>query len=108
MRGTHRDFDLSDAGEPVDGVDSILDVAVEVLGEYAPDSGNTRIERMARWILLNVGGIPTKMHFPIAEVRNAPAASMVQVSDDHVAGYSAHDARLLASMLLRAADRAET
>ncbi len=46
-------FDFSDA-PPVDGVREILDVAVSVLQDYDPNHGNSRIERMARWLLLNL------------------------------------------------------
>lgn len=38
----------------IDGVREVLDVAVDVLRDYAPDSGNSRIERLARFILLNL------------------------------------------------------
>jgi len=53
-------FDLSDAdlsyGEaPIDTVDTIVTVATSVLVDYADESGCSRIERMARWIILNFG-----------------------------------------------------
>lgn len=38
----------------IDGVREVLDVAVDVLRDYAPDEGNSRIERLARFVLLNV------------------------------------------------------
>ena len=48
-------FDFSDVSDtlehvclPHDRLDAVLDVAVTVLADYAPDFGNTRLERMAR------------------------------------------------------------
>lgn len=38
----------------VDGVPEILDVAVGVLEDHAPDHGSSRIERLARFVLLNI------------------------------------------------------
>lgn len=45
------DFDFSDSTS--DGVREILDVAVGVLQDYGTE-GNTRIERMARWLLVSL------------------------------------------------------
>lgn len=46
---------MSDDGDLcIDGVREVPDVAVDVLRDYAPDSGNSRIERLARFVLLNV------------------------------------------------------
>lgn len=54
--GGGNDFDVTDiTGAPVDTLDAILDVAVEVLGEYGPTLGQTRIERLSRWVVLRVG-----------------------------------------------------
>lgn len=47
-------FDLSDVEPAVDSVDSILEIAGEVLVENSPDPGNTRIERLARWAIANL------------------------------------------------------
>jgi hypothetical protein len=52
-------FDLSDTDPPLDTVDSILSVATSVLVDYASESGHSRIERMARWIVLNLGDVDT-------------------------------------------------
>lgn len=41
-----------------DSLDDVLDVAAEVLRENADDPGNTRIERLARWVVANLGGEP--------------------------------------------------
>lgn len=48
------DFDFSDCELTTDTVTSIQDLAAEVLQEYAPDHGNTRIERLARWVVFNL------------------------------------------------------
>lgn len=43
---------------PIDSLDQVLDVAASVLEDYAPeaaDGRHTRIDRMARWITLNMG-----------------------------------------------------
>lgn len=53
-------FDLSDvevAGD-VDDLDSILDVAAEVLRDYGGESGNGRMVRMARYLVRNLGTTP--------------------------------------------------
>ena len=52
------DFDISDVFAPIDRIDAALDVAVEVLGEYGPDPGQSRIERLARFMMANIGGEP--------------------------------------------------
>lgn len=45
-------FDLSDVvGASVDSLDAVLDVACEVIAEYGPVPGNSRIERMARYLV---------------------------------------------------------
>src|SRR3972149_4080421 len=54
-------FDISDVSNidgsaaTVDSLDDVLGVAASVLEEYGLDSGNTRIEKMARWLWSNVG-----------------------------------------------------
>lgn len=54
-------FDLSDVHNSaivVDRLDAVLEIATEVVGECAPDPGQTRLERMARWLCYNLGGEP--------------------------------------------------
>lgn len=52
-------FDLSDVPDhAIDSLDSILDIASQVLYEYGPEAGDTRIERMARYLVLMFGGAP--------------------------------------------------
>jgi len=56
--GGDNDFDLSDGEGPViDKLDDVLDVATGVIEDYGLD-GNTRIQRMARWLSYAVGGDP--------------------------------------------------
>lgn len=53
-------FDLSDvdvAGD-IDDLDTILDVAAEVLRDYGGESGNGRVVRMARYLVRNLGMTP--------------------------------------------------
>ena len=54
------DFDFSDVGVTVaeDTLDDVLDVAVEVLQDYVHFHGSSRIERMARWLVMNLGSEP--------------------------------------------------
>lgn len=53
VRGRH-DLHEGDRGPATrDTVDTILELAKEVLDEYGDDSSNTRIVRMATWIVEN-------------------------------------------------------
>jgi hypothetical protein len=60
--GGSNEFDVSDVPDGelpvIDSIDGILDVAREVLGDYGGVHGNTRIERMARWLAANIGAPP--------------------------------------------------
>lgn len=60
--GGSNDFDVSDVPDGelpvIDSIDGILDVAREVLGDYGGVHGNTRIERMARWLAANIAAPP--------------------------------------------------
>jgi len=51
-------FDLSDIEPPIDTLDDVLDIAAGVLADYGGERGDSRIERLARWIAANVGGEP--------------------------------------------------
>lgn len=46
----------------VDNIREILDVATDVLRDYGPDFGDTRIERLARFVALNVRAEVTAEH----------------------------------------------
>jgi len=53
-------FDLPEYTDyEVDNLDTVLDLAGSVLIENAPDPGNTRLERLARFIVSNLGGEPS-------------------------------------------------
>jgi hypothetical protein len=58
--GARNIFDVSDVpvDPPVDRLDGALDVAVDVLRDYGGDPGMTRVERLARYLALNLGGEP--------------------------------------------------
>lgn len=43
---------------PVDTLDDVLDIAAEVLRDYGGEPGDTRIERLARYVASNLGGEP--------------------------------------------------
>jgi hypothetical protein len=51
-------FDTSDVDPSVPTLDDVLNIAAEVLAEYGGVPGNTRIERFARFVSLNLGGEP--------------------------------------------------
>ncbi len=129
-------FDLSDAGlpdlPPIDRLDGALDVAASVLRDYGPDPGNTRIERLARYVSLNLGDEPclaqagAVTHWVVSFPRQTrpgvpPLEGRVDVwrvgehvglqldvqNDRSVAALSPDLARAVAIALLRAAERAE-
>ncbi len=60
MQQAHTQSDVTDvaiAEPPIDTLDDVLAIAGEILTEYAGERG-TRIERLARWLVANVGGEP--------------------------------------------------
>jgi hypothetical protein len=104
-------FDVTDA-QPIDRLDEILNVAAGVLEDHGPDHGNTRIERMARWIALNVGEVPSLPR--CAELARDHGATAWTTLDNgqvyitaNTRGMSPVDARYFAALILRAAARAE-
>ena len=114
---THEKFDVTDVPAPVDRIDAALDVAAEVLGEYGDHAGMTRIERLARYVALNLGDEPY-IHQGAGSierygVRNVEVVRVAQVIGLRVAGgalsdkLTPADARAIAVALLRAAERAE-
>ena len=75
------EFDFSDA-PPIDGVREVLDVAVSVLRDYSPNFGNTRIERMARWLILNLGADVMLEHYGARSVAACtPSVAVTCVGD---------------------------
>jgi hypothetical protein len=110
-------FDFSDT-PPVDGVREILDVAVSVLQDYDPEHGFTRIERMARWILLNLREGLKEEHLGLVSVITTSDLRSVQRVDSQIAvsigsglatqpPLSAQTARELATGLYLCAQRVE-
>lgn len=116
MSTLHEKFDLSDVLRPVDRLDAVLDVAAEVSAEYGDQPGHTRIERMARYLALNLGGEPYAREgagsLERYLVRNVEVVRASNVLAMRVAGAMSDkltpaDARAIAIALLRAAERAE-
>lgn len=110
--GDGNQFDVSDADAPVDAIDAILDVAAEVLGEYGPEQGQTRIERLARWVALRVGDVTLERGEVLERVHGISVRAGGPYDDDRVwvtsvRAMCADDARALACLLLRAAERAD-
>lgn len=114
-------FDVSDVELALPGsLKDILDVAVEVLGEYAGDDvdaadygrcGNTRIERMAWWLVYNLGAFDMGPGAPLPAIGrdyNNASIRLVSLNERHVRSYLPDQARMLAAMLLREAEYAES
>lgn len=109
--GGKNTFDLSDVEAPqIDTLDDVIKVAASVLEDYGDKQGGTRIERMARWLVYNVGLFDMGPGDPVPAVgRDFSNASIRLVSLDtrHVRSYLPDQARVLAAMLLREAEYAE-
>jgi hypothetical protein len=114
------DFDLSDVVGRVDGVREILDVAVDVLRDYGAVAGDSRIERLARWIVFNLAVHLRDIHSGSRYAIYASDKLAVTQCDDHMAlsarvktyGSAARpmrseQARRLATALLVCAERAD-
>lgn len=84
-----------------DTLDDVLRIAADVIGENAPDPQGTRIERLAAWIVANVGG-PPDTHLPM---NSKPG--WVTVMPYSLNTMTPARAREVAVALLRAAERAE-
>lgn len=115
----HGKFDLSDVGvecPPIDKLDALLDAVAEVLDENAPDPGRTRVERMARWLALNVGGAPYAPAYTSGAISKFQLADGFEVwrvgehvvveHDDHGLNITSQ-ARAIAVAILRAVELAE-
>lgn len=122
LGGAQNKFDLSDVEVQLDSLDTVLDIAGEVLYENAPEPGSTRIERMARWLALNVGTpIPFQStgachKFTTGDVFSKTRFVDVLVVGDmiglcvggiHAAKISKQEAREIATALLRAVEFSE-
>jgi hypothetical protein len=129
VNNAHARFDLSDVvtdeAPIVDKVDVILDVATEVLRDYGSVVGDTRIERMAKWIVYSLGNDPCSSQAGMISRWNVCAEgrpTLTQFVDvyrvgEHV-GISCggirplvkldpERARMLGTALFRAAEKAE-
>ena len=96
----------------VDSVDSILDVAGEVLSEYGSDPTTTRIERLARWVVCNIDPLIYDMRSGQVSTFEHPAGVRVLQAGERIAVefpkfVNADEARIAATLLLRAAERAD-
>ncbi len=95
-------FDLSDT------LDDVLQVAGEIQYEYGLCQGSTRIERLARCVALNLGELRLPgISEPMIMFGKLGDAPMVRLPDDWVGLYTPTQIRALATMLVRAAERAE-
>jgi hypothetical protein len=114
------DFDLSDVVGRVDSVREILDVAVGLLRDYGTVPGDTRIERMARWIVFNLAMHLRDVHSGSKSAVYANDELAAIQCDKHVAlsarvktyayvarPMSTEEARKLATTLLACAERAD-
>lgn len=94
-----------------DTLNSVLDVAVEVLAEYAGIPGNTRIERLARFVAEHLGGEPygpnARGYFSRSEVAGVWCCG-TQVGFRGEGVVDPDVARELGLALFRAAEVAET
>ncbi len=101
-------FDLSDVG--ADSLDDVLSVAAEIQYEYGLCQGNTRIERLARYLALNLGEVQERGYDApqVTAECSVPEQFMVGVPPSWLNRYhTPTEARMLAAMLVRAAERAE-
>ncbi len=57
-----------------DTLRDVLDVAISVLGDYGDDHQNSRIERMANWIVMNLTP-------PVSDYRSG-SLSLISTDDD--------------------------
>lgn len=117
--GGKNDFDVTDVDAPaIDSLDGVLDVAGDVLRDYGPDPGRTRIERMARFIALNLGGAPysstrvgtverCRLDHGVTIIRSGEKFALEQGGMTLVVGHAAFEARALAVALLRCAENAD-
>jgi hypothetical protein len=93
-----------------DTLQEIVDVACEIVIENAPDPRDTRVERMARWVVQHLGHPrimtvdPPRLVGVIDAVTSEPTWYVCPVLNTN---YTPEQAREVAAMLLEAADAAE-
>ncbi len=81
----------------IDALDDVLDLAAEVMTENAPDPGSTRLERLARYVVANLGGEP----YTVDRATLAVYSDLVSYPE------SVADKRKMAVALLRLAEEQE-
>lgn len=99
----------------LDSVEEVLTIAAEVVVENAPDPGNTRIERLSRWVIDIAGSVWThdlvrsgKLAMLSGEGWDVVVAGeLVRVDMVAPGSVSPSGARAIAAALLRAAEIAE-
>lgn len=101
----------------IDSVSEVLAVATEVLQEYGDVPGDSRIERMARWVVLNLGVEVDEAHLgSVSRVRTTDGLQRVWrigslVGIDYIGSNqgdgNADTARQLAKALLICVERSE-
>jgi hypothetical protein len=111
---TNPDFDFSDVVALVDGLEEILDVAIDVLRDYGDAPGDSRIERLARWAVFNLSACARLRHRVVGNVSDSVTEdgrfNVKQVG--YLVGVDqramlSSQARQLAAALLICADRAD-
>lgn len=112
-------FDTSDVVHTVDKLDDVLDVAGEVLFEYGGYPGDTRIERLARYVVATLGGEPYGIqrlgtharckldHDGLEVLRADERFGIVQGGLTLIIGNTAREAVSLAVAILRTAELLE-
>lgn len=99
-----------------DTVREIVDVAVSVLEDYGEDSQETRIARMAHWILLNLGvdvtdrqlGSVSKISTDVSSISVIQVGSRLALhSTEPLKAIATEHARQLATALLICVERSE-
>lgn len=109
--GGGNQFDLTDAevtaaNTPVDTVATVVELAIDVLADYGGED-TTRIARMARWIVLNLAGDGANVP-SLGRDYSHSTNRLIFLDERHCTGYSPDNARVLAKMILREVEIAET
>ena len=93
----HPEFDISDVAS--DTLSEALEVAVDVLRDHGDTPGNTRIERLARFVVRVLGADESSV--------GATGVKFTTALAEHLLDKPIADVRALAVSLIRYADVAE-
>lgn len=95
---------------PVDTLDDALILACSVVEDYGYTPGNSRIERLARFLIARLGSRYPEATIPDLRLVATSLGDdfLIALDEDHVTYYSSSDARVLAAMLLATADAVES